>query len=81
MKVTVRLFAVLRERAGTSALTLELSEGSKVATVLSRLREERPALAEMLEKCAVAVNRAYVARDATLHDGDEVAVIPPVSGG
>jgi molybdopterin synthase catalytic subunit len=81
MKVTVRLFAVLRERAKTSELALELPEGSNTADLLEQLSAKYPSLTTWLSKCAVAVNRQYVDRDAPVKDGDEVAVIPPVSGG
>jgi MoaE-MoaD fusion protein len=74
MRVTVRLFAGLRERAGKG--TLELEDVARVADVWTRLElgEEPPGL-------LYALNRAYVDRDAELADGDEVALIPPVSGG
>ena len=72
----MKLFAVLRERAGVRALELELPDGARVTDVWPALElgEEPPGL-------LLAVNRAYVARDALLNDGDEVALIPPVSGG
>ena len=74
MRVTVRLFAGLRERAGTGKLELE-----DVATVA----DIWPALGLGDEPAGLlyAVNRGYVERTQELHDGDEVAVIPPVSGG
>jgi molybdopterin converting factor subunit 1 len=76
MDVTVRLFAGLRERAGTGERELELPEGATLADVWPALRlgEEPPGL-------LYAVNREYAGRDQPLADGDEVAVIPPVSGG
>jgi molybdopterin synthase catalytic subunit len=74
--VAVKLFAGLRERAGTRARRLELPEGSRVGDLWPRLDlgDEPPGL-------LYAVNRAYAERDAPLHEGDEVALIPPVSGG
>lgn len=76
MKIVVRLFAGLREQAGTRERTLKLPSGSTVASVWPALAlgEEPPGL-------LIAVNRAYADRDAPLEDGDEVAMIPPVSGG
>jgi len=76
MHVRVRLFAGLRERAGTGAVDLELHEGSSVGSVWAALAfgEEPPGI-------LYALNRAYAERGAALSDGDEVAVIPPVSGG
>jgi molybdopterin synthase catalytic subunit len=76
VKVRVRLFAGLRERAGTGLVELELPDGAVVADVYPTLSlgDEPPGL-------LFAVNRAYAARDARLGPGDEVALIPPVSGG
>jgi molybdopterin synthase catalytic subunit len=76
MEVTIRLFAMLRERAGTPELTLELPEGARVADALSRLA----ALAGDLP-LVMAVNREYAPEDRVLEAGDELALIPPVSGG
>jgi len=76
MRIAVRLFAVLRERAGARTLELELPDGASVTDVWPALD-----LGDEPTGLLLAVNRAYVARDALLHDGDEVALIPPVSGG
>jgi MoaE-MoaD fusion protein len=76
MKITVRLFAALRERADAGSLQVDLSSGARVGDVWQALGlgEEPPGL-------AYARNREYANRDQPLADGDEVAVIPPVSGG
>ena len=76
MRVVVKLFAGLRERAGVSQREVELSTGSRVEDVWPMLD-----LGDEPEGLAYAVNRTYAARGRTLVDGDEVAVIPPVSGG
>jgi MoaE-MoaD fusion protein len=76
MRVTVRLFAMLRERAGTSRRELELPDGATAGDVWAALE-----LGPEPEGLALAVNRAYADRAAALADGDEVALIPPVSGG
>ena len=76
MRVSVRLFAGLRERAGRSAQDLELSEGATVADVWPHL-----GLGEEPAGLLYAVNREYATREQELVEGDEVALIPPVSGG
>jgi MoaE-MoaD fusion protein len=76
MEVTVRLFAMLRERAGTPDLTLELPDGARVGDALAELR----GLAEGLP-LVMAVNREYADEERVLDPGDELALIPPVSGG
>jgi molybdopterin synthase catalytic subunit len=82
MLVRIRLFAQLRERAGADAIEAELVEGATVADALAALSQQ-PALAELLVRLPVrmAVNREVVADDAPLHAGDELALLPPVSGG
>jgi MoaE-MoaD fusion protein len=76
MRVAVRLFAGLRERAGSREREVDLGDGATVADVWPALGlgEEPPGL-------LFSVNKAYASRDAGLSDGDEVALIPPVSGG
>jgi molybdopterin synthase catalytic subunit/molybdopterin converting factor small subunit len=76
MRVTVRLFAGLRERAGTGRQDVELADHARVEDVWAALE-----LGEEPAGLVYAVNRAYVAREHGLADGDEVALIPPVSGG
>ena len=76
MEVTVRLFAMLRERAGARELTLELPEGASVRDALDQLGELAAGL-----PLVMAVNREYAPEDQVLGAGDELALIPPVSGG
>jgi len=76
MRVRVRLFAALRERAGARSVDLDLPEGAVVGDVWSRLE-----LGDEPSGLLYAVNRGYAERSAELAAGDEVAVIPPVSGG
>jgi molybdopterin synthase catalytic subunit len=82
MLVSVRLFAILRERAGARTVELELSEGATVAEALRRLGE-REQLSDLLARLPVrmAVNRDYAGPDTALSAGDELALIPPLSGG
>jgi molybdopterin converting factor subunit 1 len=76
--VDVRFFAVLRERAGTERRSVELPGRSTVADLRAHLREWLP---ELPDGYAVAVGLSYATPDRVLEDGDEVALIPPVSGG
>jgi molybdopterin converting factor subunit 1 len=76
VEVTVRLFAALRERAGAPAVTLELPEGARVRDALDSLA----GLAEGVP-LVMAVNREYASEEQVLDAGDELALIPPVSGG
>jgi MoaE-MoaD fusion protein len=80
--ISVRLFAILRERAGRDSVALELAEGATVDDALAALGT-RDGLGDALDRMPVvmAVNRAYAEGDRTLREGDEVALIPPVSGG
>jgi MoaE-MoaD fusion protein len=76
MRVAVKLFAALREQAGSRERVVELDEGASVEAVWPAL-----GLGDEPVGLVYAVNRAYVSRGTALVDGDEVAVIPPVSGG
>ena len=82
MILQIRLFAQLRERAGSDSIEAELDEGATVADALRSLAEGPP-LGELLARLPVrmAVNRELVSVDTTLHAGDELALLPPVSGG
>jgi molybdopterin converting factor subunit 1 len=76
MQVRIRLFALLRERAGTSELELELPDGARVRDALAAVDELAGGL-----PLVMAINREYADADAPLAPGDELALIPPVSGG
>jgi molybdopterin synthase sulfur carrier subunit len=77
--VNVRLFAGYREAAGTAKLDAPLAAGSRVRDLVELLAVRIPALVRA--PGMVAVNQTYVTPDFELHDRDEVAFIPPVSGG
>ena len=81
MKITVRLFAILRECAGTDRIALDLREGTDVRGARDDIAQRVPQLRDLLPRVAFAVNHEYVKGDSQLHDGDELALIPPVSGG
>src|SRR5438128_2402856 len=76
MNVTVKLFAGLRERAGAGVRELDLPDGARAGDVWPQL-----GLGDEPDGLLYAVNLEYAAKDAALADGDEVALIPPVSGG
>jgi molybdopterin converting factor subunit 1 len=78
--ISVRLFAGLRERAGTARLDVELPAGATVADVLAAL-SATPVGSVGPRDCVVAVNREYAPADHPVRAGDEVALVPPVSGG
>ena len=80
MRVLVRLFASYREAAGRGHFELELPPGATVRDAIARILKEHPLVAEG-RQVVIARNREYVTPDATLADGDELALIPPVSGG
>jgi len=76
MRVTVRLFAILRQRAGRDTLELDLPDGARVSDALAEVDDLAGGLTLVM-----AVNREYAAADHPLAAGDELALIPPVSGG
>src|SRR6266545_7109603 len=82
MTVRVRLFAVLRQRAGRESVDIEVDEGATVADALDALAAE-PGLAGVLDRMPVrvAVNRDYAEPETELSPDDELALVPPVSGG
>jgi molybdopterin synthase catalytic subunit len=81
MKVNVKLFAAARELAGTTEAIVEAAPGATLGDVRRRLCEECPSLAPLAARSLLAVNAEY-ADDATpIAAGDDVALIPPVSGG
>ncbi len=77
--LTVHLFASAAERVGASRV--ELAHPATVAALRRLLTDTWSSLADLLPRCAVAVNHEYATDDTPLSPGDEVAVIPPVSGG
>jgi molybdopterin synthase sulfur carrier subunit len=81
MTVTVKLFAILRDTAGVPDLPLELPDGATVAAAVDAMVRRLPALTPFVPRIACAVNLNRVPRETVLHDGDELALLPPVSGG
>jgi molybdopterin converting factor subunit 1 len=80
VRVLMRLFASYREAAGVGRFELELPPGAKVKDAIAAVVKEHPLIAEG-RQVVIAKNQEYVTPDEPLADGDEVALIPPVSGG
>ena len=81
MRVKVRLFARLREIAGSPEFEREIADAATLASVWDQLAREYPDMAPYRGSISAAVNAEYARMDAPLNDGDEVAFLPPVSGG
>ena len=80
MKLKIALFGIAKEIVGSSSLDLDTPDHQSVAGLMEQLRTQYPALNE-LTSFAVAVNSDYAAAEYQLQERDEVALIPPVSGG
>jgi MoaE-MoaD fusion protein len=81
MRVTVLFFGVLKEMLSSESQTLDLPAGSTVDTILEHYRELLPQRPKLWSTLAIAVNQSYAVKGCLLRDGDEVALLPPVSGG
>lgn len=81
MKVTVKFFAMCREIAGTDEIKMELPLSASVDHFWAEVVSLYPALEKHKAHSRVAVNMEYASVQTLLHDGDEVCIIPPVSGG
>ena len=81
MHVTIRLFARLRELAGSGELARDVTEGATASDAWGLLVREFPAMAEYSRNVACAVNEEYAQLSTPLRNGDEIAFLPPVSGG
>ncbi len=80
MQLSVRLFASVREALGSNSLTLDLADGATVGNLLGELKDRFPQMRD-LPAAMVSVNLEYVGEDHPLRENDQVALIPPVSGG
>ncbi len=81
MQVTVKLFAAARQLAGRESVTLELDSEATVATLRKALVAQVPDLNALVRHAMIAVNTEYARDDLPLGEADEIALIPPVSGG
>jgi len=81
MKIGVLFFGVLKDVVGRSSETVNLPAGARVCDLLSYYAREAPGLEAMVPSLAISVNREYSGADRVLREGDEVGLLPPVSGG
>lgn len=81
MQITVRFFALHRDVVGAPQLEVELPDGTTIGQLWANLGEQYPALVPATRSIMYAVNQTYADPQTVLHDGDEAAFIPPVSGG
>ena len=81
MELSVRLFALYRERAGCNIVSLQIPDDATVAELTQEVRRRFPQLAPPQVNIVVAVNAEYADTDLVLQPGDDVCLIPPVSGG
>ena len=81
MRVRVLYFGILKELLGQNGVSMEVAEGASVADLVALHRKLGKGAAELWNSLAVAVNQEYARAGHVLKDGDEVALLPPVSGG
>lgn len=81
MKVKAKLFAALREQIKEREMELQLPLGSTLQGLIDTMVQQYPLLHDYLPSLHFAVNRKYASLETELHDGDEVALLPPVGGG
>ena len=81
MRITVKLFALMREKAGTDTIPLEVPAGATVTHALAALVCQYPMLAPYMANTRFSLHMDFVGPETTLAEGDELVLIPPVSGG
>ena len=81
MKIKVKFFASYKEALGKDEIDLDFDDHVTVSDLIENLRQNHPKLGNLLETLVVSVNLEYAEHTTELKDGDEVALLPPVSGG
>lgn len=81
MRVRLLLFALYRDLTGVEELEIDVAGGSNAGAALAALRAEDARFSVLPDRPVIAINREYALLDAALHDGDELALLPPVAGG
>lgn len=80
MRVQILAFGIVKEIAGTPTITIDIEAGTTAGTLKTALIAQYPKLGE-LKSLMIAINQYYAANDHPIKEGDEIAIIPPVSGG
>ncbi|MDH3975686.1 MAG: MoaD/ThiS family protein [Deltaproteobacteria bacterium] len=83
MKVTIKLFANLKDLAGTSEVEMDLQEGTKINDFMQVICGKFPSLKDIIEtrKIFISINQEMAGKEDSLNEGDEVGLLPPFSGG
>ena len=81
MKIQIKLFAAAREINKRGELELEVADGMSVRDMKLRISADHPSLSELILRSAVSLNREFATDESVIHENDEIAIIPPVSGG
>jgi molybdopterin converting factor subunit 1 len=81
MTIKLKFFAILHDLAGVREAPLELPEGATLSVASDAIAKQFPSISRHLPRVAFAVNQEYQDRETVLQEGDELALIPPVSGG
>lgn len=81
MQIKVLYFASFREAVGVSSEILEVKEGSSLQALVEQLLSKHPKLKELWAFSIVTINKKYVNDETTLKNGDEIGILPPISGG
>ncbi|MFQ6106971.1 MAG: MoaD/ThiS family protein [Thermoplasmata archaeon] len=81
MKICVKLFATFREIVGEKEVIVEMNEGSTLEDLVMELLDKHPKLRKLKESMIYSINKEYAEPQRELNDGDEVGILPPISGG
>jgi len=81
MRLKIKLFAVLKDRIGESSITLDLPQGLNAGELKNSIKDQYPAVGNVINLARVAVNEEFVADEDPINEEDIVALIPPSSGG
>lgn len=81
MKIKIKFFAAYRDVVGRQEIIMDVEEGSKLRDVVEELKRIYPRLSGFSDSIIASVNKKYAAEEVLLNEGDEIALLPPVSGG